>query len=263
MTLANVTLAGNRVVGNNSQGAGVFFNDDVRVQRTIVADNANGAATDECFVNSVVITSTANLATDAADCAFTAPGDLSADPLLAPLADTGGPTDTRAPGPGSPALDRAAFASCPALDQRGFPRQGVATGAACDLGAHEAGAVAGALPPPAPPPPPPPAPAPPPAPPKLTVASVLTLPPARRCVSRRAFRIRLRAPKGVTLQQATVLVNGRRARVVRGRRLTAPVDLRGLPKGRFTVKVTVTTTDGRRVSDTRRYRTCAPRRRGR
>jgi len=45
-------------------------------------------------------------------------------------------------------------------------------------------------------------------------------------------------------------------RVVVGRRLTAPVDLRNLPRGRYTVKIAATTASGRVVQGTRRYRTC-------
>jgi hypothetical protein len=45
-------------------------------------------------------------------------------------------------------------------------------------------------------------------------------------------------------------------RTVTGRRLTAPIDLKGLPKGRFTVRITAVATDGRKVTGTRRYRTC-------
>ena len=48
----------------------------------------------------------------------------------------------------------------------------------------------------------------------------------------------------------------------RARRSTAPVDLRGLPKGQFTVKVTMTTASGKTLVQTRRYKTCAPKRRG-
>lgn len=92
-------------------------------------------------------------------------------------------------------------------------------------------------------------------------ASVVTLPSARRCVSRRRFRIRLRTPKGETITDARVFVNGKRVRVVRGSRLRAPVDLRGLPKGRFTVKIEVRTKSGRTIRGTRRYRTCTPKRR--
>jgi hypothetical protein len=125
-------------------------------------------------------------------------------------------------------------------------------------------------PPAAGPPPPPSAVAPPP-PPRPTTrapsvalpafARVVTLPSTRRCASRRNFRIRLKVPRGLTATSADVSVNGRRVQVVRGRRLTAPVDLRSLPKGRFTVKILVKLSDGRRIEGTRRYRTCAPKRR--
>ena len=60
-------------------------------------------------------------------------------------------------------------------------------------------------------------------------------------------------------KQVDVAVNGKRTKVVRGVRDTATVDLRGLPKGRFKVRITVTLADGRKVSSTRRYRTCAKR----
>ena len=73
----------------------------------------------------------------------------------------------------------------------------------------------------------------------MTRASdVVTLPSARKCVSRRRFRIRLRRARGVKLVSATVHVNGKRVKVVRGRRLTSTVDLRALPKGRFKVRIT-------------------------
>jgi hypothetical protein len=54
------------------------------------------------------------------------------------LSDRGGPTQTTALLPGSPAIDRGADSPAPATDQRGFPRR---------LGAHvDVGAVEGALP---------------------------------------------------------------------------------------------------------------------
>jgi hypothetical protein len=83
------------------------------------------------------------------------------------------------------------------------------------------------------------------------------LPPARACVSRRRFVIRLREPRRGRLRSATVTVDGRPVKVRRSRgRLTAVVDLRGRPRGRFTVRVRARTTTGRAVRDTRRYRTC-------
>lgn len=83
------------------------------------------------------------------------------------------------------------------------------------------------------------------------------------CASRRSFFIRLRAPRGQRLRRATVFVNGRKVRVLRGRRLRARVNLRGLPRGAFSVRVVAVTTTGRRVSGTRRYHTCTRKRRAR
>jgi hypothetical protein len=90
---------------------------------------------------------------------------------------------------------------------------------------------------------------------------VFVVPSNHRCVSRRHFRIRIRRQRNrVTLISAAVAVNGRRVAVRRGGRLTAPVDLRGLPKGRFTVRISALTDDGRAIVGTRRYRTCTPKR---
>ncbi len=123
---------------------------------------------------------------------------------------------------------------------------------------------------PAPPPPPPPTPATPltpvgptgTKPPAFGPNGVITgLPSAKKCLSRRNFRIRIRKRKGRTYQYASVFVNGRRVQVIRGKRLTAPVDLRGLPKGRFTVKIVVLTTTGEVIQGTRRYRTCVKKQR--
>src|SRR3954451_25283081 len=61
-----------------------------------------------------------------------------------------------------------------------------------------------------------------------------------RCVSRRSFRVRLRAPKGQPLRRASVYVNGRRRATRRGRRLSLPVNLRGLPRGTIRVRIVAT-----------------------
>ncbi len=124
------------------------------------------------------------------------------------------------------------------------------------------GPTAPAVPPaPGPPlPPPPPAPIAPPAPKPASAikpSSVFTLPSAKKCASRRSFKIRIREPKGVKLISASVTVNNKRVKTLKGKRITAGVDLRGLPKGRFTVTVSAKTADGRTVKETRKYRTCA------
>ena len=70
-------------------------------------------------------------------CGFNGPGDLvNTNPLLGPLADNGGSTETMGLYADSPALDAIPGADCPppATDQRGEPRP---DGAACDIGAFE------------------------------------------------------------------------------------------------------------------------------
>lgn len=115
---------------------------------------------------------------------------------------------------------------------------------------------------PEPTPTPAPTPKPAPTPASLPPASqVISLPSARKCVSRRNFKIRLRKPAGVTIREALVILDGKKVDTIRGKRLGAPVDLRGKPKGRFTVKITIVLSDGRKLSGSRRYKTCAPKKR--
>jgi uncharacterized repeat protein (TIGR01451 family) len=67
-------------------------------------------------------------------------GEVSIDPVLAPLAPNGGSTDTHALLAGSPAIDTADDEACEGTDQRGATRpadgDGVG-GARCDIGAFE------------------------------------------------------------------------------------------------------------------------------
>ena len=103
---------------------------------------------------------------DEATCATAATSLPNTDPGLDPAgpADHGGPTDTIALQPGSPAIDLVTPGdpSCPATDQRGYSSaDGDARSPACDAGAYEARALHPTPPPrwsPCPPtsPPPPP-----------------------------------------------------------------------------------------------------------
>jgi CSLREA domain-containing protein len=284
--LQNVTIAGNST-GRANGGGGIFNETDVddlrfgaanvapalpgiQVTSSIVAGNSASGAANDC-AGTLPISGGTNLE-GATSCHFTGAGDLqSKDPKLAALADNGGPTPTRALIEGSPAIDGAGTA-CPATDQRGVARP---NGPACDIGAFEGSSPAPQQQPPpsggtttTPPSTTPPATTPPVAatskpPAKLPAfSSFVTLPSARSCVSRRHFRIRLRIPKGVAVREARVFVNNKRVAVRKGKRLTAPVDLRGLPKGRFTVKIQILVADGRIVSGQRRYKTCAKKQHG-
>ena len=80
----------------------------------------------------------------------------------------------------------------------------------------------------------------------------------RSCTSKREFRIRIRVPKGKKALSAVVRVNGKKVKVVRGKRLRAPVRLRGLPKGQFKVRITIRLANGKRISGVRTYHTCIP-----
>lgn len=132
--LDHVTIAGN-TASSSGGGLSVGPHSRVSVEASILADNAAPIAPD-CSTMGLVRTITANLVEDTSGCSF-APGSvapLTADPLLGPLQNNGGPTETRALGVGSPALGVVTrTAQCSLPDQRG-----VARALPCDLGAYEA-----------------------------------------------------------------------------------------------------------------------------
>ena len=100
------------------------------MKNTIVAGNT----TPECYTEySGTITSEGNNLSGDASCGFNQPSDKpNTAPLLAPLGDYGGPTQTHALQGVSPAID--AGATDATTDQRGAPRP---AGAADDIGAFE------------------------------------------------------------------------------------------------------------------------------
>jgi hypothetical protein len=95
---------------------------------------------------------------------------------------------------------------------------------------------------------------------------VIGLPSNRKCVSRRKFRIRIRQPGGIKIQTALVFLNGRKVKVLtrkvfRRKRKVASINLRGLPRGTFKVRIVVLTAEGKTLRGTRKYRTCTKKRR--
>jgi hypothetical protein len=103
------------------------------VRNTIISGNTLDNCDTEQFDG--IISSQGNNISSDASCPFTKPTDKqNTNPRLGPLANNGGPTDTRALLAGSPAVDAAANTGCPATDQRGVVRP---QRTACDIGAYE------------------------------------------------------------------------------------------------------------------------------
>jgi CSLREA domain-containing protein len=155
--ISNSTLSGNKA-GN---GGGVSGNFQLR-NATIAFNSANQASggvraeAGSTAKNSLVVKNQPtdcgstplnslgnNIASDSS-CNFTASFDfINTDPLLEPLGNNGGATQTHALGLNSPAIDRGdnSVGTCRHADQRGFPRPVDGNGdksAQCDIGAFEA-----------------------------------------------------------------------------------------------------------------------------
>lgn len=151
MTLTNVTISGNSATWDGA-GGGIFNFGTLTLQSTIVA-NSTGSDCPVLFAGGAPTSLGYNLDSDGSCALDPGLGDLPAtDPLLAPLADNGGPTRTHAlctavgepdascTGP-SPAIDTGS-PDCPPpdTDQRGVSRAQDGNGdgvAACDIGAYE------------------------------------------------------------------------------------------------------------------------------
>ncbi|MES1193754.1 MAG: hypothetical protein ABUM26_05470, partial [Solirubrobacterales bacterium] len=108
-------------------------------------------------------------------------------------------------------------------------------------------------------PPAPPAPTPTPAAPKpLAAPKVFSLADAKRCASRRSLTLTLRKrTSGPKVSSVKVTIGNGKAKTYKGAKLKVPVQLTGLPKGSFKVKVAVAMSDGTTVKLTRTDKTCA------
>jgi hypothetical protein len=122
---------------NNSYGGGIFNSRGLYsvFVNTIVANNtAVQTSTNNCLNRGTIFSLGHNIDSQNSD-NFTAPTDqVNTNPLLGPLQNNGGPTQTCAIGDNSPAFDRGDNNFMPPTDQRGTTRP---RGAFCDIGAYE------------------------------------------------------------------------------------------------------------------------------
>ena len=139
--LTHVTVAGNAAAGT---GGGLMLPATTTISAAGLVLAKNKANANPDCQGPLTLTGP-NLIGDTTGCAISGTPPIVADPLLAPLADNGGPTWTHALLPGSPALGVGDPAVCAAAPVSGRDQRGVARpqGAGCDLGAYEATAVGG------------------------------------------------------------------------------------------------------------------------
>ncbi len=117
LILDGCTITGNSAV---NQGGGVRqAGGTVTITNCVVAGNTSGVGGTENLAGTI---------------GTTGPNLTAGNPLLAPLGNYGGPTQTMPPLPGSPALDGCTNGTSFATDQRGKPR---IVGAFADIGAVE------------------------------------------------------------------------------------------------------------------------------
>jgi hypothetical protein len=136
VAFVNDTINGNSTSTTGGNGGGVWIEgSNVSFLNTIVANNTGLPGHEDCNDHSSTdlghnLDSTGTCFTPSAS-----NGDITANPVLGPLQNNGGQTDTEALLAGSPAINAGSNTGCPSTDQRGVTRP---QGLACDIGAYEA-----------------------------------------------------------------------------------------------------------------------------
>lgn len=143
-TTGTVILTASTIAYNSASAAGDGIDNlgTVNLRYSLIANNTPGH---DCTGTGLFHDKDYNLDSDGS-CGLTATGSRpNTDPRLGPLADNGGPTQTQALLPGSPAIDAIPAAQCAtATDQRGETRPQDGDGnrvADCDIGAFEKEAI--------------------------------------------------------------------------------------------------------------------------
>lgn len=135
-TTATMTLTNSTIANNTGTGDAITTGVNAGAATTTLHNNiyAGNSGNNVANVAPGVTTSVGNNLSDDAT-GGGGPGDLiNTNPLLAPLGNYGGPTQTHALLPGSPAINAGDNVGAPATDQRGIVRPQLAT---VDIGAFE------------------------------------------------------------------------------------------------------------------------------
>jgi hypothetical protein len=130
LNVVNSTVASNTVTGTGADGGGIYTVGQLSLLNTIVFNPNSGAATKNDVLGTIALVQGDLFGSGVS---IASGGDLggnqfTANPLLGPLQNNGGPTATMALLPGSKAIAAGAGASLipglsvPVLDQRGEPR---------------------------------------------------------------------------------------------------------------------------------------------
>jgi hypothetical protein len=88
----------------------------------------------------------------------------------------------------------------------------------------------------------------------VSANSVITV--TSKCSSRRTVDVGLAAPKGKTFKTVKFILRGKTIKTLSGKSIQTRISLKGLPRGRFTLQVKATTTDGKTYTRTHHYVTC-------
>jgi len=143
LAVNNSTITGN--TATSSVGGVYLYGSTLNLFSTIVANNVGGGSPDIGVGETGTVNGTNSLVRSTSGFTFSTNVNniTGLDPLLGPLASNGGPTQTMALLPGSPAIDKGINPLALAFDQRGTPF--VRSSGVTDIGAYE---VQGAPPPP-------------------------------------------------------------------------------------------------------------------
>ena len=145
----NATITGNQC-GVGQAGCGIFRESggSASIANTILANNYDASKAGTANDCNAVVSLDYNLIRTTANCTITGATTNNingADPMLGPLQDNGGPTQTEALLTGSPAIDKGNPSGCTdnfgatlTTDQRGFIRP---INGRCDMGAYEFGSA--------------------------------------------------------------------------------------------------------------------------